>query len=170
VLKELCYQYSYDEKGRTVFKRAPGAKELLMLYDSRDRVVFLQDGNQRAKSTPEWTVNLYDELDRLTVTALYKSSKTAQQLKTDIAAAQTSTTTIVQAAQPITDLVVSLRDPGTGRYAARNSISFVADGSGNFTTGPGDEFTAEIDGSATRPPLSVTTTGAAQPHQYSRTQ
>ena len=46
VLNELCFQYNYDSKGRTIWKKAPGAKPLQMIYDARDRVVFMQDGNQ----------------------------------------------------------------------------------------------------------------------------
>ncbi len=69
VVNEWCFRYNYDEKGRNVYKKAPGAQPLLLVYDNRDRVVCMQDGNQRAKPVPEWTVNVYDELDRLTVTA-----------------------------------------------------------------------------------------------------
>jgi hypothetical protein len=68
VLAELVFQYSYDDKGRTIWKKAPGALPLNMLYDIRDRVVFMQDGNQRAKSPGQWTTNLYDELDRPVIT------------------------------------------------------------------------------------------------------
>ncbi|MFX9058304.1 hypothetical protein ABTN75_21115, partial [Acinetobacter baumannii] len=65
LINEMCFKYDYDDKGRTVTKKAPGAQPLNMIYDKRDRVVFMQDGNQAAKSTPEWTTNFYDELDRL---------------------------------------------------------------------------------------------------------
>jgi hypothetical protein len=57
VLNEMCFRYEYDEKGRNILKKAPGTKELYMVYDQRDRVVFMQDGNQRAKSPPEWPGN-----------------------------------------------------------------------------------------------------------------
>ncbi|TAD92949.1 MAG: hypothetical protein EAY75_01515, partial [Bacteroidetes bacterium] len=61
VYDEQCFVYQYDEKGRTTTKKSPGVQPLYMLYDSRDRVVFMQDGNQRIKTPlPEWTVNLYD--------------------------------------------------------------------------------------------------------------
>lgn len=39
VLSEYCFQYSYDTKGRMVWKKAPGALPLRMLYDARDRMV-----------------------------------------------------------------------------------------------------------------------------------
>jgi len=84
VLKEQCFRYEYDAKGRTILKKAPGADPLQMMYDSRDRVVFMQDGNQAVKSTPEWTANLYDELDRVIITTLYRTTKTTSALQTDI--------------------------------------------------------------------------------------
>ncbi|MEO5995603.1 MAG: DUF6443 domain-containing protein [Chitinophagaceae bacterium] len=84
VLNEFCFRYEFDEKGRNTLKKAPGAKELLMVYDRRDRVVFMQDGNQRVKSPREWTANVYDELDRLTLTTIYRTGKSASNLPPDI--------------------------------------------------------------------------------------
>ena len=84
VLNELCFRYEYDDKGRTILKKAPGAKELYMIYDKRDRVVFMQDGNQRNKTPGEWTANIYDELDRSVITTLYSTIKTVAALQTDI--------------------------------------------------------------------------------------
>lgn len=84
VLDELCFRYEYDAKGRVILKKAPGAKELYMIYDKRDRVVFMQDGNQRAKSPAEWTANIYDELDRPVITTLYSTNKTRAALQADI--------------------------------------------------------------------------------------
>jgi RHS repeat-associated protein len=95
VLNELCFQYNYDEKGRSIWKKAPGAQPLRMLYDIRDRVVFMQDGNQAALTTPQWTANLYDDLDRSVISTLYNTSATTATLQTDINnAAATSTVTI----------------------------------------------------------------------------
>jgi len=84
VLNELCFQYDHDEKGRVIWKKAPGAQPLKMLYDSRDRVVFMQDGNQAAMATPQWTVNLYDALDRKVATAHYLSSASIATLQAAI--------------------------------------------------------------------------------------
>ena len=102
VLDDLCFKYEYDVKGRTVLKKAPGAKELYMLYDVRDRVVFMQDGNQRAQSTPEWTANIYDELDRPVLTTLYHTTKTKVTLQTDIDNASATASAIAIAAQNAT--------------------------------------------------------------------
>ena len=101
VLDDLCFKYEYDTKGRTVLKKAPGAKELYMLYDVRDRVVFMQDGNQRLQSPPEWTTNIYDELDRPVLSTLYHTTKSRATLQTDIDNASATTSTIAITAQNV---------------------------------------------------------------------
>jgi RHS repeat-associated protein len=99
VLTDLCFQYYYDEKGRTVWKKIPGAAPLRMLYDKRDRMVFTQDGNQLALAPDQWTATVYDELDRPLLTTLYNTAKTIATLQTDINnAALASTTTISNSA------------------------------------------------------------------------
>jgi len=160
LVNELCFRYEYDEKGRNIVKKAPGAKELYMIYDNRDRIVFMQDGNQRSKytdGTKEWTANIYDELDRLNMSLLYKTAKNPAALQTDITnAAVTNTVTINNAGESIVNLIVDQR-VGTGDYKAQQTIEFVSDAGGNFETPTGDEFTAEIDPAATQPSTTVTT-------------
>ncbi|MBS1578289.1 MAG: RHS repeat-associated core domain-containing protein [Bacteroidetes bacterium] len=159
VLNELCFRYEYDEKGRNIVKKAPGAKELYMVYDNRDRIVFMQDGNQRFKYNDiiqEWTTNIYDELDRLNMSLLYKTSKSRSALQADIDAATTNTVTINNAGENIINLILDQR-VGTGNYKAQQSIELVSDAGGDFESLNGDEFTAEIDGSATQPSTTVTT-------------
>ncbi|MGN6353882.1 MAG: DUF6443 domain-containing protein, partial [Parafilimonas sp.] len=157
VLDELCFRYEYDDKGRCILKKAPGAAPLRMVYDSRDRVVFMQDGNQAGKSMPEWTFNLYDDLDRVTVTGIYKTTKTVAQLQADINNSVTLTTvTVSTAGDAVNDLVIDTRDVSVPNYKARNSITFVSDAGGSFTTPDGDEFTAEIDAGAVEPPTTAT--------------
>ncbi len=89
---EQMFQYAYDEKGRTIWKKAPGAEPLRMIYDTRDRVVFMQDGNQAALSTAQWTTNIYDELDRSLLSALYNTTKSVATLQSDINSASLSNT------------------------------------------------------------------------------
>jgi RHS repeat-associated protein len=81
IADQLCFKYLYDAKGRTVLKKAPGVQPLNMIYDSKDRVVFTQDGNQAGL---QWMVNIYDELDRTIVTALYNTTASIASLQTDI--------------------------------------------------------------------------------------
>ncbi|MBC7687810.1 MAG: hypothetical protein H7211_06480 [Aquabacterium sp.] len=147
VAAEWCFRYEYDEKGRTLLKKAPGAKELLMLYDGRDRVVFMQDGNQRGITpTPQWTANLYDELDRPVLTTLYTTAKTTIQLQADIDNSVTITnTTITNAGGVLRDLTVNNRVPSVTLYTAQNSIEFVSDAGGSFQSTANDNFVAQID-------------------------
>jgi RHS repeat-associated protein len=62
IAKELCFVYDYDQYNRISLKKAPGAAEVYMVYDQRDRLVMMQDGNMRASNT--WLVTKYDELNR----------------------------------------------------------------------------------------------------------
>jgi RHS repeat-associated protein len=162
VADEWCFRYEYDAKGRTIKKKAPGAKELIMLYDSRDRVVFMQDGNQRnplLKPTPEWTANLYDELDRPVLTTLYSTVKTTSGLQTDIDNSVTvsSITIVNNGGGTQSNLIVNNRQTSITRYAATNSIEFVADAGGNFESVANDNFIAEIDPAAVAATTTVTT-------------
>ena len=159
VLNELCFHYEYDDKGRCILKKAPGADPLNMIYDGRDRVVFMQDGNQAKKSPPEWTLNIYDDLDRVTMTALYRTSETIAQLQTDITNSVTTTTvTTTTTGDAINDLDVDTRDQSVTTYSARNSITFVSDNGGSFTSTATDNFTAQIDATASNPPQTATVT------------
>ena len=153
ILNEQCFQYNYDDKGRTIWKKAPGAKPLVMLYDIRDRVVFMQDGNQASLATPQWTASLYDDLDRPVITTLYNTSKTITALQADIANSVSTTFTTIAPGAAITDLSVTSRDNNIENYKASNSIVF-ADG---FFSIPADEFIAQIDAAAATPATNITT-------------
>ena len=156
VLTGLCFQYFYDDKGRMVWKKAPGAAALNMVYDIRDRVVFMQDGNQAALSTPQWTTNLYDDLDRPTITALYNTTETIANLQTDLNnAVSLNTVNVNNAGSAIIDLVVDTRTIGAN-YTAQNTISFTSDAGGNFMSEDGAEFTAQIDPAAVTASTSTT--------------
>ena len=98
VLAEQIFQYNYDDKGHTIWKKAPGASGLNMIYDIRDRVVFTQDGNQATSlSTPQWTVNLYDALDRPVASVLFNTTETIANLQSDLAGAASTTSVSVTA-------------------------------------------------------------------------
>jgi RHS repeat-associated protein len=168
ILNEQCFQYNYDNKGRSIWKKAPGAQPLQMLYDIRDRVVFMQDGNQASPSpsqggVPQWTANIYDEWDRPVITTLYNTAKTVAQLQTDINAAVTGPVTTTNPGQSIDILTVNLRQAGITSYKATNTVYLVADAGGEFESLPGDEFTAEIDPYAANAPSSITATVLKNP-------
>ncbi len=153
VLSELCFHYEYDEKGRVTLKKAPGADPLYMLYDQRDRVVFMQDGNQRAKSPGQWTGSLYDELDRPIISVLYNTSKTITGLQSDIdnAAEVSSPTTITNPGAPVVNLIIDSRNASILTYTAQNSIEFLP----GFESGASDAFIAEINPAAVADPLVI---------------
>ncbi|MEO0582022.1 MAG: DUF6443 domain-containing protein [Bacteroidota bacterium] len=82
VVDQYVFQYVYDARGRVIEKKVPGADWVYMVYDNLDRLVLSQDGAQRAKTTPEWSFTMYDELNRPIITGLYKSSDTHSSLQT----------------------------------------------------------------------------------------
>jgi len=118
ILNEQCFQYFYDDKGRTTWKKAPGAEPLRMLYDARDRVVFMQDGNQAALTTPQWTANIYDELDRPVISTLYNTNATVTTLQNDINTAPVSNT-------------VTITNPGTVSVTAKTHLNPISSGNLN---------------------------------------
>jgi len=146
VLAEQVFQYNFDDKGRTIWKKAPGATPLTTIYDIRDRQVFKQDGNQAAITpTPQWTATLYDILDRPVITTLYNTTESVASLQTDVANSITVTTvTTTNPSTPIVNLVVDQRVTSVTSYIAQNSITF----SPGFSSTTNDNFTASINSTA----------------------
>jgi Domain of unknown function (DUF6443) len=62
IADELCFRYEYDQRGRMIKKKVPGAGEVWMVYDARDRIVLTQDANMRALQ--KWMYTTYDALNR----------------------------------------------------------------------------------------------------------
>lgn len=73
ILNEQCFRYEYDERKRLVMKKVPGAGEVWMVYDNRDRLVLTQDANLRASG--KWLYTLYDVLNRPTATGLWTNAQ-----------------------------------------------------------------------------------------------
>jgi len=144
VLNEYCFKYTYDDKGRVTQKKAPGSKDVFMLYDKRDRLAFDQDGVQRGKTPAEWHVTLYDELDRPVLNGLYLTSGVPVDLQTNLDNAGTTTSMTIPELVP-GDLVVANRDQSIRAYIATNSVNFV-DG---FGTVDNDDLSATVDPNAT---------------------
>jgi RHS repeat-associated protein len=71
-LAEQCFRYEYDEQSRMTMKKVPGAGEVYMVYDIRDRLVMTQDANMRAQN--KWLVTKYDALNRPAETGLWISA------------------------------------------------------------------------------------------------
>jgi RHS repeat-associated protein len=69
ILAEQCFRYEYDDRQRMIMKKVPGATEVYMVYDAKDRLVMTQDGNMRSPIN-KWMVILYDGLNRPVQTGL----------------------------------------------------------------------------------------------------
>lgn len=152
VAAELCFKYTYDEKGRVIEKNIPGAGPLFFVYDARDRVVFTQNYIQRAKSPMEWHVTFYDNLNRSVLTAIYSGDATraSLQLSMDNAPASQTITTQIPAK---TDLALYV-DDGNSYFTATNSVTLL-DG---FDSAPGRNFVVEINPSAPSQTISTQVT------------
>jgi hypothetical protein len=73
ILNEQCFRYEYDDLNRMVMKKVPGAGEVWMVYDARDRLVLTQDTNLRAQG--KWMYTLYDFLNRPEITGLWNNTQ-----------------------------------------------------------------------------------------------
>lgn len=131
VVNELCFIYEYDERGRLIRKKVPGAAFIEMVYDLRDRLAFSQDGN--LKVSDQWLATFYDSQNRVTMTALYKNPATRSALQTTLNSSR-STTSIPFTFPGIAELTVANYD-GSSKYEATNSVT-LSDG---FDSGAGGE-------------------------------
>jgi len=76
ILAEQCFRYEYDERQRMIIKKVPGAGQVDMIYDVRDRLVMTQDA--KLKSTNQYLVTKYDALNRPIETGIWNISVTPQ--------------------------------------------------------------------------------------------
>jgi len=68
---ELCYRNEYDDFGRAIIAKSPGAEEQWSVYDKLGRLVMSQDANMRQASQKQWKYYQYENsLDRLKATGL----------------------------------------------------------------------------------------------------
>jgi RHS repeat-associated protein len=72
LIREQCFRYDYDVKNRMIVKRIPGAGEVWMVYDKRNRLVMTQDSALRAQGI--WLYNRYDSLNRVILTGSWTTS------------------------------------------------------------------------------------------------
>lgn len=76
LLKEQCFRYEYDYRNRMIMKKVPGAGEVYMVYDKKDRLVMTQDANMRMAGSVKWLVTKYDVLNRPKETGMWPNSST----------------------------------------------------------------------------------------------
>lgn len=139
LLKQLCFQYAYDSRGRMTIKQIPGAAQVEMIYDLQDRLVFARDGSLR--SSGQWLTTLYDKLSRPVMTALYATTETAAQLQTNMNTATSDRTITYNIPVPVS-LTVNNYDLRP-IYKAGQEIIFT-DG---FDTGVSGETETELNAS-----------------------
>ena len=72
IAKELCFSYEYDNRHRMIIKRVPGAGEMWMVYDFRDRLIMTQDSSLRAHGN--WLYTDYDSLNRPVLTGIWTTT------------------------------------------------------------------------------------------------
>ncbi len=136
ILNEQCFRYEHDERRRMTRKKMPGAGEVYMIYDVRDRLVFTQDANLRLQN--KWHVTLYDSKNRPVLTALTTYAGSAADLQHDVDL-KSSGVTFPSGVQR--DLVLPMPGqalPINGVWQAYNSITLDV----NFVSG--NDFTAEV--------------------------
>uniref|UniRef100_UPI003341BE11 DUF6443 domain-containing protein n=1 Tax=Dysgonomonas capnocytophagoides TaxID=45254 RepID=UPI003341BE11 len=73
-LKHYAYMYRYDHRNRCVKKKLPGSDFgwIHMVYDNADRLIFIQDGEQRTRK--EWTFTIPDEMGRIRLSGICKDT------------------------------------------------------------------------------------------------
>ena len=140
-VNELCFRYEYDERQRMIAKKIPGAGWVYMVYDNRDRLVFTQDANMRAKSPEQWMYTLYDDINRPVQTGIMSYTGSWATLKTGMPGTATTVNNsgTNQNINPA-DMYINSRETGRTDYKATNSI--VLDN--GFTSEDNASFIAQI--------------------------
>jgi RHS repeat-associated protein len=124
VIRELCFRYEYDERGRVIAKKVPGAGWIYMVYDNHDRLVYSQDANMRTRN--QWLTNLYDGIDRIVSTGMITYAGNRSQLASFVLqnTSGLSNSSIVTNVPTNSTLTVSTRVIGETKYEARDLIEF----------------------------------------------
>jgi RHS repeat-associated protein len=76
-IKGLCYYYEYDSGRRMKIKQLPGADQVYMVYDKRDRLVLSQDGENREYK--KWLFTKYDAFNRPVLSGILTMSSSQTQ-------------------------------------------------------------------------------------------
>lgn len=142
-VNELCFHYEYDQRGRMIAKKMPGADWSYMVYDKKDRLVYSQDGNMRSNN--QWLTVLYDMLNRPVMTGVitYSGGQSAlQSYVNGVIGTGSSTVTVSGTSSSAfsTDISINTLQANLKDYKATNSISLEA----GFNTDNSTDFTAEI--------------------------
>jgi RHS repeat-associated protein len=74
IADKLCFSYYYDNRGRMIYKKVPGAGAVNLAYDTKDRLVMTQDAKLAQQG--KWLVTYYDYLNRPISTGLWTNATT----------------------------------------------------------------------------------------------
>ncbi|HEU4555041.1 MAG TPA: DUF6443 domain-containing protein [Chitinophaga sp.] len=144
IVNGLCFKYVYDRRNRVVVKQVPGADPVYMVYDTRDRMVYSSDGNQRDRN--EWLVIFYDGLNRPEKTGIYHATAAVTRATLQAQMDQQSSNGDYRVTvAKVGDLEVSSRSTDVYTYKATGSVTFLP----GFESATSDEFEAYIDPTAT---------------------
>lgn len=139
IINELCFRYEYDDLGRMIAKKVPGAGWVYMVYDVRDRLVFTQDANMSKNN--QWLTTLYDGLNRPVITGVMSGYTGNREALQNLVTSQKA----VGGVPPgmVADLVLpnaGQTSPFSGLYQAGNSVRLDP----GFESVPNATFIAEI--------------------------
>ena len=73
-LKLYAYLYNYDSRRRCIAKKLPGCEWIYYVYDTADRLIFTQDGENRKAGV--WQFSIPDAFGRIVLTGTCKNSYT----------------------------------------------------------------------------------------------
>lgn len=131
IVSNLCFQYSYDNRGRMITKRVPGTNDVTeMVYDKLNRLVLSRDARQKVAG--EWAFTRYDALSRPVMTGILKSTSNRATLQTE----QNNATAfdLSYLTPPVSgdevdaeNLIVDHHITGVTLYEAKNYVDFVGD-------------------------------------------
>ena len=111
------YQYTYDDRGRAVERKFPGAAAVYLVYDQFDRPILVQDGNRRGAGSGQWLFTKFDAQNRTVAEGIWLDSRSRQDVQA--AADQFTQTQTVE---------YEARDASTGGYTTTNTFPAVQDG------------------------------------------
>ncbi|MVT07966.1 DUF6443 domain-containing protein [Chitinophaga tropicalis] len=144
-LKNLCYKYYYDAKGRVVSMEKAGIDARSdIVYDNRNRPVLLRDAGLISRNKGEWLLYFYDGLDRVVMVALYTNTAASRE-SLQALMDQASGSTGITVRTPLSPDLFIYNNENKPQYVASKSVNFL----GNFDSGDNAGFDAYTDISAT---------------------
>lgn len=134
VLDEQCFRYEYDARGRMIMRKAPGAGEVYMVYDARDRLVMTQDANMRGGSPKKWMVTKYDAINRPTETGLWQDNISFPSFTTHLSTAAATSTSYPTTSSGYETLTITHYDDYSGLPSGLSDYLTTWDGEFNATS------------------------------------